>query len=69
MQVLLEVNDKQSDFAMSVFRSLEFVKKGETVSDSKAAFIKDLKLAMKEVALAKRGKIKLKSAEQLINEL
>ena len=69
MQVLLEVNDKQADFAMNVFRSLEFVKKAETVSDSKAAFIKDLKLAMKEVALAKRGKIKLKSAEQLINEL
>jgi hypothetical protein len=68
MKVILDIKDSKADFVMELLNSFDFVTT-ETISSGKAAFLKDLKGAMKEVALAKQGKIKLKSAEQLLNEL
>jgi hypothetical protein len=42
--------------------------KAETISVSKARFLKDFKHAIDEVELAKQGKIK-KTADQLLDEL
>lgn len=53
---------------MELLNSLSFVK-SEPISSTKAQFIKELKGSMKEVTLAKQGKIKLKSAQQLLDEL
>ena len=68
MKVILDINDNKADFVMELLDNLSFVKT-ETISSTKAQFLKELTESMKEVALAKKGKIKLKSAQQLLNEL
>lgn len=68
MKVLLDIKDSKADFIMELLRSFSFVK-AETISHKKVLFLKNLKGSIEEVALAKQGKIKLKSADQLLNEL
>lgn len=68
MKVLLDIKDDKADFVMELLHNLSFVK-AEAISPNKAKFFKELKGSVEEVALAKKGKIKLKTAEQLLNEL
>jgi hypothetical protein len=68
MKVLLEVKDNKADFVLELIESLTFVK-AEVISTSKARFLKDFKKAIDDVGLAKEGKIKLKTAEELLDEL
>jgi hypothetical protein len=68
MKVLLDIKDSKADFVMELLQSLSFVK-AEPISASKARFLKEFKQAVDEVALAKQGKAKLKTAEQLLDEL
>jgi hypothetical protein len=68
MKVLLDIKDNKADFVMELLESLSFVK-AETISEPKARFLKEFKEAVDEVNLAKRDKIKLKSADQLFDEL
>jgi hypothetical protein len=68
MKVMLDIKDNKADFVMELLRSLSFVK-AEPISPAKAKFYKELKTSVEEVVLAKQGKIKLKTAEQLLNEL
>lgn len=68
MKVLLDIKDSKVAFVMELLRSLTYVKV-KPLSDEKAEILSDLKEAVKEVKLHKQGKIKLKSAEDLINEL
>jgi len=68
MKVLLDIKDSKAEFVMELLGSLAFVK-AEAISKSKARFLKEFKQAVDEVNLAKQGKVKLKSTEQLIDEL
>jgi hypothetical protein len=68
MKVILDIKDHKADFVMELLRNLSFVK-AETISPAKAQFFKELKASIDEVGLAKKGKVKLKTAEQLLNEL
>ena len=68
MKVLLDIKDNKADFFMELLTSFSFVKT-ETLIPSKSQFLKELKGAVKEVALAKQGKIKLQSADDFLNEL
>ena len=68
MKVLLEVKDNKADFVLELIERLTFVK-AEVISTSKARFLKDFKQAIDDVGLAKEGKIKLKTAEELLDEL
>ena len=68
MKVLIDVKENKADFILELLRSFSFVKT-ETVGVSKAQFIKEFKASVKEVKLAEQGKIKLKTAEQLLDEL
>lgn len=68
MKVLLDIKDNKAEFVMELLHSLSFVK-AEPISTQKAQFLKEFKASVEEVILAKQGKIKLKSAEQLLNEL
>ncbi|MES2587636.1 MAG: hypothetical protein V4622_01575 [Bacteroidota bacterium] len=68
MKVLVDIKDNKVDFVMELLRSFSFVK-AEPISVKKATFLKEFKASIEEVVLAKEGKIKLKSAEQLLNEL
>jgi len=68
MKVLLDIKDNKADFVMELLQNFSFVKT-EPISASKARFLKEFKQALNEVNLAEEGKIKLKSAEELIDEL
>jgi len=68
MKVLLDIKDSKADFVMELLESLDFVKT-EMISPSKARFLKEFKQSVDEVNLAKQGKLKLKTAEQLLDEL
>lgn len=69
MKVLIDIPDNEATFAMKVLKSLSFVKKVKPMSASTAELWEDLKEATIEVRLHKQGKIKLKTAQDLLNEL
>jgi len=67
MKVILDVKDDKASFFMELLKNFSFVKtKPLTKKDE---FLEGLKESVEQVKLAKQGKIKLKSAEELLNEL
>jgi hypothetical protein len=68
MKVLVDIKDNKSDFILELLNSFPFVKT-KKISPAKAKFLLELKDALDEVNMAKRGKVKLKSAHDLIDEL
>jgi len=68
MKVLLDIKDAKADFMIELLKNFSFVKT-ESLTPSKAQFLKDLKGSVGEVILAKQGKIKLQSARDFLNEL
>ncbi len=68
MKVLLDIKDNKAEFVLELLKNLSFVK-AETLTPSKAQFLKELKSAVQEVTLAKQGKVKLQSAKDFLNEL
>ena len=69
MQVLVEIPDNKANFGLEVLRSLDFIKKAKPKSQNKIDLWEDLKTASSEVKLHIEGKVKLKTAQQLLNEL
>jgi len=68
MKVLLDVKDSKAEFLLELLHSFSFVK-AEQISKTKAQFLQELKQSADEVSLAKSGKLKLKTASQLLDEL
>lgn len=69
MKVLVDIrNEAKVSFVMEFLDSQSYIKT-KTLSDEAASLMADLKEAMNEVKLHKQGKIKLKTAQQLLNEL
>ncbi|MBK8053198.1 MAG: hypothetical protein IPK35_08005 [Saprospiraceae bacterium] len=68
MKVILDVNENKADFVLELLNSLPFIKV-VTVNKKKEKFLKDLQDSVDEVNLAIQGKVKLKSAEEILNEL
>jgi hypothetical protein len=68
MQILLDVRNDKADFLMELLRNFRFVK-AKPVTSEKERILRDLKHSVEEVKLHKAGKIKLKSADELFNEL
>jgi hypothetical protein len=69
MLVLVEIPDNQAVFGLEVLRNLVFVKQAKPMTTEKISLWEDLKEASDEVKLHKQGKIKLKSAQDLFDEL
>ncbi len=69
MKVVIEISDNEAEFGMKVLKSLSFVKKAKPMTDSKVELWDDLKDAAEQVRLHKQGKLKLKTAQELLNEL
>ncbi|MBK9256320.1 MAG: hypothetical protein IPM42_12605 [Saprospiraceae bacterium] len=69
MKVLVEIQDNDANFGMKVLKSLSFVKNVKSVSPGAVGLWEDLSEAAQQVKLHKQGKIKLKKAEDLLNEL
>ena len=71
--ITLSIPDKDYSFFIKLIKNLDFVQVKEpkklTASAAKQQFLEEFKEAVEEVNLARQGKIKLKSAEQLLSEL
>lgn len=68
MKILIDVKDSKAAFFLELLRHLPFVK-AEKISPGKSHFLKEVRGSVNEVIQAKKGKVKLKKAEQLLNEL
>lgn len=69
MKVVLDIPNNKAAFALQVLKSLSFVKQVNPMSEDGILMWKDLKEAAHDVKLHKQGKIKLKTAKELLNEL
>lgn len=69
MKVVIDIPDNEATFAMKVLKSLSFVKKAKPMSAATIDLWDDLNEAAEQVRLHKQGKIKLKTAQELLNEL
>jgi hypothetical protein len=68
MRVLLDIKDNKATHLLEVLKSLPYVKT-KTISDEKALLMEEIKEAVENLTLARQGKLKLKSAKDLYNEL
>lgn len=69
MKVLIDIPDNEATFGMKVLKSLSFVTKVKPMTEAAVGLWEDLREAAQEVRLHKQGKIKLKTAQELLNEL
>lgn len=69
MKVIIEIPDTDAAFGLKVLKSLSFVKNAKPLGVSALKLLKDLNEAAIEVKLHKQGKIKLKSAQELLDDL
>jgi hypothetical protein len=69
MKILIDIEDDDANFAIKVLENLSFVKKIKPMSVSKVELWEDLKEAAQDIKLHKEGRIKLKTAQELLNEL
>ena len=69
MKVLVDIPDNEATFGLKVLNSLSFVTKVKPISKATAELWEDLKEAAIEVRQHKQGKLKLKTAQDLLNEL
>jgi len=69
MKVLVDIPDNEASFGMKVLKSLSFVKKVKPMSMTTVGLWEDLKEAAEQVRMHKQGKLKLKTAQDLLNEL
>ncbi len=69
MKVLVDIPNDEAVFGIQVLKSLSFVKKVKPISTASIDLWKDLEEASVEVRLHKQGKITLKTAQELLNEL
>jgi hypothetical protein len=68
MRVLLDIKDNKAMHLLEVLKGLSYVKT-KTISNEKAVLMEEIEEAVENLALARKGKLKLKTARELYNEL
>ncbi len=69
MKIVLDITDDEATFAMKALTSLSFVKKAKPMSIASVKLWEDLSETAAQVRLHIQGKIKLKTAQELLNKL
>jgi len=69
MKVLVDIYDIEASFGMKVLKSLSFVKQAKPMTNAAVELWEDLRNAAQDVRLHKQGKLNLKTAQDLLNEL
>lgn len=69
MKVLIDIPDNEANFGMKVLKSLSFIKDAKPMTKAATELWGDLKEAAEEIRQHKRGKLKLKTAQEFLNEL
>ncbi len=68
MRVLLDIKDSKASSLLEVLNGLSYVKT-QPISDEKALLIEEIKEAVENLKKVRAGKLKARSAKQLLNEL
>ncbi|MBX2899254.1 MAG: hypothetical protein KF775_06375 [Cyclobacteriaceae bacterium] len=68
MKILLDVPDKKAKPLLKVLNGISYVKT-KKLTDEKAEILSDIREAVEEMKLIKKGKLKARPIEDLINEL
>ena len=68
MQILLDIKDSKVNIFLKFLSDLPYVK-AKPLNKKKEKFFRELLEAIEDVKLHKQGKLKLKSADELLNEL
>jgi len=69
MKVLVDIHDIEASFGMKVLKSLSFVQKAKPMTNAAVELWEDLRSAAQDVRLHKQGKLHLKTAQDLLDEL
>ena len=68
MKVLLEIKDKKATHLMKVLNDLPYVK-AKQLTETKAQLIEDIREAVDEITLIRKGEKEARNAEDFLNEL
>lgn len=68
MKVLLDIKESKAEFVLELLNSFSFVKT-KPLTPYKAQVLEELQEAVENMKLVKEGKLKPKSAKELLNEL
>ncbi len=68
MQVTLDIKSDKASFILETLRAIKGVKV-VSVKDEKASYLKELADAYEQTKLAEQGKVKLKTFDELLNEV
>lgn len=68
MKVLLDIKDNKAEHLLEVLKGLSYVKT-KMISPKKALLIEEIKEAVDNLALVRKGKLKARPAKDLLNEL
>ncbi|MBK8620951.1 MAG: hypothetical protein IPN79_04120 [Saprospiraceae bacterium] len=68
MKVLLEITDDEAPQLLEMLNGLSFVKV-KTISDEKSQLVEEIKEAVENLALVRKGKLKARPARDLLNEI
>ena len=68
MKLLVEIRDNKAAFVMELLNNFSFVK-AKPITNEKALLLEEINEAVENVKLAKQGKLKAKTLNELLNEL
>jgi hypothetical protein len=68
MKLLVDVKDSKGEFLLELLGNFSFVK-AKPISSAKAQLLEEIKEAVDNLNLVKQGKLKARTAKDLINEL
>ena len=68
MKLLVDVKDSKVDFILELLNNFPFAK-AKTISPSNAQFLEEVKEAVENLNLVKRGNMKARPAKDLLDEL
>lgn len=68
MRVLLDIQDSKADYVMDLLSKLTFVK-AKTITEEKALLMEEIKEAVDNLNLVKKGKLKARPLAEILNEL
>ncbi|MCF8372973.1 MAG: hypothetical protein K9H64_15235 [Bacteroidales bacterium] len=68
MRVLLDIQYSKADYVMDLLSKLTFVK-AKTITEEKALLMEEIKEAVDNLNLVKKGKKKARPLAELLNEL
>lgn len=68
MEIILDIKDNKVDFFLELLKNFTFVKT-KSITPYKSKIYEDLADSVHQMNLVKEGKVKTRSAQDLLNEL